>query len=614
MKINSPLTLFLILCLFSVNRIKAQEYFAPVGNFTSAMNINLLEVKVDGINLIAGDEIGIYDGELCVGAIVLVDDLGELIDAKNKGGSAGADDAETAVQDGFVAGNTILFRIWDASENVEYTNVTATYIDLETEDVLNAPTFSVGATAFVSLSVNSNKKPTANAGNNQAISKGENGVIDGSASFDPEGETLSFLWTDFDNLGLNSLNDSVVSYKAPNVAVTTKYRIALVVNDGVNNSDPDTVIISVRIKNTKPVANAGVDFSINEGENGVLDGSLSEDPDEDEISYHWASDFLSLNNDELSSPVFTAPEVQKDTIVFVTLAVSDGNMISITDTVWVTIRQVNKAPVVKAEKMIVVNEGEEINLDASETFDPEGDQLIYKWEIDGIIKADTSAIVFSIVAPEVEEKVIIPVILSVTDGFNTVIDTISIIILQVNKSPFWVEIPSDSAFIGYQYAASISVSDPDLLDTLSIFSDNLPDWLTLTDYGDGTALVSSDSVPREVSILGIYSFTLNASDGIEIIESEIQLSVSIKTGIKSIGVGELSVYPNPGNGLVNIRIDYLPVNFAEIHIINQIGQLILTDKIYSQFQTVDISGYPSGLYFVKIVSPNFELTRKIILK
>lgn len=613
MKYISPLTLIIILFLFSANAILAQDYFAPVGDFTSAMNINLLEAKVDGINFIAGDEIGIYDDDICVGSVVLIGDLGELIDTKNKGASAGGDDTETVIQDGFVVGNPISFRIWDASENIEFTVVNATYIDPRTGDSLIAPTFDVGATAFVSLSVNSNKKPTANAGNDKIIDEKKNGVIDGSASSDPEGQQLSFFWTDIDNIGLNVLTGSKPKFTAPNVLKDADFRIALTVNDGVNNSDPDTVVISVKNINEQPVARAGNDFVINEGENVVLDGSASVDPDGDEISYQWDSDFIMLDDISLSSPVFTAPEVQKDTIVLVTLIVTDGKLVSLADTVRVTIRQVNKIPVIKAGNAIVVSEGEEIRLDGSGTFDPDGDLLVYNWGINGIIEADTSVMVLTFTAPEVEQNLTIPVLFSVSDGFSTIFDTTSITILQVNKSPFWIETPTDSAFVGYGYSAAITVSDPDLLDTISVFADNLPDWLSLTDYGDGTALLKSDSVPRETSLIGNYSVTLKASDGIEVIESDFELNVSVKTGLKAFEAGEVAVYPNPSFGLLNISCDKLPEKYTTIQIVNQTGQVILEDKLLNQFQMLDISGHPAGLYFVKINTPNFGFTKKIIL-
>ena len=86
----------LFVFLFSATELVAQTHFKPVGSIIETMNVNLLEAKVNGANLVAGDEIGIYDGALCVGALVLTDDLGEMFDLKTTTVNAGADDVDGA--------------------------------------------------------------------------------------------------------------------------------------------------------------------------------------------------------------------------------------------------------------------------------------------------------------------------------------------------------------------------------------------------------------------------------------------------------------------------------------------------------------------------------------
>src|SRR5690606_7901501 len=103
--------------------------------------------------------------------------------------------------------------------------------------------------------------------------------------------------------------------------------------------------------------------------------------------------------------------------------------------------------------------------------------------------------------------------LVVSDGqLNSVSDTVFVKILQVNKTPEWVYFPADSAFVGYKYSAAISVSDPDLIDLISIYSDDLPDWLVLTDNGNATATLSTDSFLRMEDLLGTDAFVIKATD------------------------------------------------------------------------------------------------------
>ena len=67
----------LILLLISGSRVYSQSRFNPVGDFTNAMNINILEAKVNGVDLVAGDEVGIFndtiDGALSMTSYLIGD-------------------------------------------------------------------------------------------------------------------------------------------------------------------------------------------------------------------------------------------------------------------------------------------------------------------------------------------------------------------------------------------------------------------------------------------------------------------------------------------------------------------------------------------------------------
>ena len=84
------------------------NHFIPAGNNADVMNIYILEAKLNGLNLVAGDEIGIFDGNLCVGAYVLTGDLGTLNDELYAAAKAFKEDAGG---DGFVSGHPIQFGI-----------------------------------------------------------------------------------------------------------------------------------------------------------------------------------------------------------------------------------------------------------------------------------------------------------------------------------------------------------------------------------------------------------------------------------------------------------------------------------------------------------------------
>jgi len=59
-----------------------------------------------------------------------------------------------------------------------------------------------------------------------------------------------------------------------------------------------------------------------------------------------------------------------------------------------------------------------------------------------------------------------------------------------NSSPIFTSAPGTSAASGVPYSYAITANDTDSNEVLTITAPVLPSWLTLTDYGDGTALLS----------------------------------------------------------------------------------------------------------------------------
>jgi hypothetical protein len=103
----------------------ALNHFVPAytGNAYLAMNIYVTSVSLsDGGNLGLNDEIGIFDGDICVGAYVLTGPIDQLISMK-----ASTDDPTTTAIDGFTPGHVISYKFWLSAESKEVTNYTAVY-------------------------------------------------------------------------------------------------------------------------------------------------------------------------------------------------------------------------------------------------------------------------------------------------------------------------------------------------------------------------------------------------------------------------------------------------------------------------------------------------------
>jgi len=92
---------------------------------------------------------------------------------------------------------------------------------------------------------NINLMPIADAGEDQHVVNNELVQLDGSGSFDPEGEELTYQWITPNEIILSDPTIVNPTFYAPDVLGEVDYYIQLIVNDGYWNSEPDEVIITV---------------------------------------------------------------------------------------------------------------------------------------------------------------------------------------------------------------------------------------------------------------------------------------------------------------------------------------------------------------------------------
>jgi V8-like Glu-specific endopeptidase len=91
------------------------------GNPYSSMNFVLRNLSKSNLNLTSGDEIGIFDGNACVGNFVY-----DGLDIT--GVSAGMKDQSSSIN-GFTPGDTIKFQIWKPADQVLIKNITAVFLN-----------------------------------------------------------------------------------------------------------------------------------------------------------------------------------------------------------------------------------------------------------------------------------------------------------------------------------------------------------------------------------------------------------------------------------------------------------------------------------------------------
>jgi len=94
-----------------------------------------------------------------------------------------------------------------------------------------------------------NQQPVADAGSDETVIESSLVTLDGTGSSDPDDDTLTYLWTQ--TLGPNvTLSDATIAnptFVAPPAAQEIILGFLLVVNDGLIDSIPDSVLITVSI-------------------------------------------------------------------------------------------------------------------------------------------------------------------------------------------------------------------------------------------------------------------------------------------------------------------------------------------------------------------------------
>ena len=232
---------------------------------------------------------------------------------------------------------------------------------------------TTSSTDTVNISVNA--KPSA-SGKTISTNEDTSITIAGLGGSDPNGDTLTTSIVTEPSHGTLNGADSNPTY-TPNANFNGVDSFTFKVNDGVQDSDPATVTISVGSVNDTPVAIAEASSqSITPPVTVTLDGSSSSDADGDELSYTWtqiSGPNVTLSDASTANPTFS-PTIS-GTYIF-SLTVNDGTINSTPDTISITVH--NAAPSVSAGQDQTAYPGDTVDVNCSAT-DANNDRLTYAW-------------------------------------------------------------------------------------------------------------------------------------------------------------------------------------------------------------------------------------------
>jgi len=389
--------------------------------------------------------------------------------------------------DSYDPDGNIVDYFWDFGDGSNATGVTVdhSYADDGNYTVTLAVTDDDGATdTTTSTKTVLNRPPVASFTESaETVYTSETITLNASASYDPDGIIVSYLW-DFGD-GSNATG-VIVSHAYTDDGI---YTVTLTVTD--NDGAAALANATKTILNRSPVAifieSAETVYT---GETITFNASESYDPDGNIVSHFW-----SFGDGSNATGVIVEYTYADDGNYTVTLAVTDDD--GATDTTTSTKTVLNRSPVaIFTESAESVLTGEVIYFNASASYDPDGVIVIYFWDFgDGNTAAGVTA------EHAYAEEGNYTVILTVTDDDGASASTTATKLVG-NSPP--VAIFTESAETVYT-GVVISFDASDSYDPDGTIVDYF--W----DFGDGTN-GTGVSVGHAYSDDGNYIVTLTVTD------------------------------------------------------------------------------------------------------
>ena len=381
--------------------------------------------------------------------------------------------------------------------------------------------------------------PTAEAGNNRSVVIDTTVSLDGSGSFDPDGDSLSYSWDvvsvpDGSSFNSNDIQNAATAFPEFTPEDLGIYIFKLTVSDGTNAAT-DTITINVLVTIHPPVADAGTDQICETNYSVSLDGTQSFDTDGDELYFVWSfnevpdESFLSDSNisgADAASASFI-PDVDGD--YQVNLSVNDGCII-INDTVTITAQTGYMRPTAVAGSDIVLETGYTVTgLSGEDSFDPNGDALNFLWSLignpagSGITNNDLSdrhSVEVGFV-PDLDGDYILE--LEVSDGYYHHTDTVTI----TAASHVYKPIADAGDNITTDYGVSVNLDGSGSYDPNG---DNLTyNWIVISrPAGSIAEIIDSETVnPSFIpDVIGEYEIECTVSDGYYIHTDEMLITTT----------------------------------------------------------------------------------------
>lgn len=318
--------------------------------------------------------------------VVIVDDVVDL----DSSASYDTDGLIMAWQWNVTAGNPTTVTLTDATLPLAYFMAPDTigeyFFELKVRD--DNTSWSEVDTIMVNVTLPTNVPPVAVAPNDFVTTVLEVASINGSGSYDSDGQIMAWDWncTSHPSLPMTAADTMEASFTPP---LAVQYTFTLTVQDdrgAWSAEDSVTVTVQAADVNVPPVAEIGgaAVQPAYVGDDVTLDGSPSRDDDGTIVEYLWnctSHPTLSFTGQNSTTVEFRPGE--PGDFIF-TLAVLDDNgswsVAEDTVTIQVSLPSDNSPPVAEIDgPSFKVRPGDDVALDGSRSSDPDGAIVVFNW-------------------------------------------------------------------------------------------------------------------------------------------------------------------------------------------------------------------------------------------
>jgi|GEM_PF-3251159 len=247
------------------------------------------------------------------------------------------------------------------TDNDGLTNTATTTI------VVNEEVIALAPTAEITANTNSGEAPLAVN-------------FSGSNSSDSDGTIVSYAWDFGDGSTDSGVNASYSFTEAGSYTVS----LTVTDNDGLTNTATTTIVVNEEVIALAPTAEITANTNSGEAPLAInFSGSNSSDSDGTIVSYAWDFGNGVSGNGMNSNYLFTTPG---EYIVSLTVTDNDGltNTATTTITVSEAVEYIDPIAIITLTGPTNLGGGNyQVDLDGSESSDPDGGDLTYEWFVDG---------------------------------------------------------------------------------------------------------------------------------------------------------------------------------------------------------------------------------------